>query len=440
MLKRSGACYNADKPREQIEVSLMKLIGLLSLCALGYWLFMLWDTLRSRRWMFSLPHFAGNTALQTLIRRMSPSGDPREELARKQALFDYPLVSVIIAAKEEESTIADTVKHLLNQTYPRLEIIAVNDRSQDATGSKLDELRNWSESRDGIAIPLRIIHITSLPSGWIGKNHALYQGYAQARGSILLFTDADVLFAPDAVSDAVAYLQQERADHLTLAPRMTTRGFWLKAFVQYFFFTLCLYIRPWRSNDDLQHEHGMGVGAFNMMTRKAYEKIGTHRDFAMRPDDDLELGRRVKRLRLRQRLASGASHIEVEWYKNLPEAIRGLEKNLFSGFGYRLWLAGLGILGQLLLFFLPLVGWLWAPGWAAWGFGASALLLLIVYLLLIRSITGEGGRELVALPATILLLVYVVLRSVLLTLSQGGIYWRGTFYSLRELRSMRSRE
>ncbi|WP_159885122.1 glycosyltransferase family 2 protein [Paenibacillus puerhi] len=417
----------------------MSLIGFLSLGVLGYWLFMLADTLRSRRWMFSLPHVKGNTptSIQTTVRSPADPTDRKQELARKQALFEYPLVSVIIAAKEEESTIADTVKHLLGQTYPRIEIIVVNDRSQDGTGLKLDELKSWSESRDGITVPLRIIHITSLPPGWIGKNHALYQGYVQARGKYLLFTDADVLFSPDTVSDAVAYMQQERADHLTLAPRMRTKGFWLTAFVRYFFFTLCLYIRPWRSNDDLQHQHGMGVGAFNMLTRRAYEAIGTHRDFAMRPDDDLELGRRVKRRRLRQRLASGTEHIEVEWYTSLGEAIRGLEKNLFSGFGYRLWLAVLGIAGQLLLFLLPLFAWLWAPGWTAWCFGASGLLMIAVYIRLIRSITGEGGRELVALPATILLLVYVVGRSVWLTISQGGIYWRGTFYSLKELRAMR---
>ncbi len=288
----------------------------LALAALGYWLFMLLDVLRARRWMFKLPRYAGHPTIPAQPKRS----------ADKQAPSLPPLVSIIIAAKEEESTIADTVKHLLDQTYPRIEIIAVNDRSRDSTGRKLDELRRWSENRGDLHIPVRIIHITSLPSGWIGKNHALYQGYAQARGKYLLFTDADVKFAPNTVSDAVHYLQEEQADHLTLAPRMRMRGFWLKAFVQYFFFTLGLYVRPWRSNDDFQHKHGMGIGAFNLITRHAYERIGTHKALAMRPDDDLQLGRLVKRARLRQRLASGADHIEVEWYATLHDAVRGLEK------------------------------------------------------------------------------------------------------------------
>ncbi|WP_213055581.1 glycosyltransferase, partial [Escherichia coli] len=141
--------------------------------------------------MFKLPRYAGHPTIPAQPKRS----------ADKQAPSLPPLVSIIIAAKEEESTIADTVKHLLDQTYPRIEIIAVNDRSRDSTGRKLDELRRWSENRGDLHIPVRIIHITSLPSGWIGKNHALYQGYAQARGKYLLFTDADVKFAPNTVSD-----------------------------------------------------------------------------------------------------------------------------------------------------------------------------------------------------------------------------------------------
>ncbi|MCZ8515538.1 glycosyltransferase [Paenibacillus filicis] len=392
----------------------MRFIEVWALISLTYWVLMLADTLRARQWMLKLP-----------------ASDPGKTDS------EQPIVSVIIAAKEEEASIADTVKHLLNQSYPRVEIIAVNDRSKDATGRKLDELRRWSEGKRDIPIPLRIIHITSLPSGWLGKNHALYQGYLQARGSYLLFTDADIRFEPDTIRDAVQYMQQQHADHLTLAPRMISRGFWLKAFVQFFFFTFSLYVRPWRANDDFQHKHGMGVGAFNMLTRHAYERIGTHRAIALRPDDDLQLGMLVKQARLRQRLAAGTDHIAVEWYPSLREAVRGLEKNMFSGFGYRISVALLGAVGLLGLFLFPVIGMLTLGGWTAWAFGLSAVLLETVYFLLIRSILGQSGREILVFPATACLMCWVVLRSVWLTLRQGGIYWRGTFYSLKELKRMK---
>lgn len=408
----------------------MPIIKLLAILTFAYWIFMLWDTLQARKRMLSLPHAppdAYPAASNSHQARLNPAFSSQ----------DFPLVSVVIAAKEEEASIAETVRHLLHQTYPRLEIIAVNDRSQDGTGRKLEELRKWSEGKESIRIPLQIIHVTTLPAGWLGKNHALYQGYLQARGQYVLFTDADVLFRPDTIADAVHYMKANDVDHLTLAPDMIVKGFWLKAFVRYFFFTLSLYIRPWRSNIDSQHKHGMGIGAFNLLTRQAYEAIGTHRAFALRPDDDLVLGKRVKQARLRQRLASGREHIAVEWYKSLGEAIRGLEKNLFSGFHYKLGLAFLGVMGQLALFLFPFLALFLAGGWASWLFGASILVMLFVYFRLVHSLTGTAGSEVLVFPLTVGLLSYIVIRSVWLTLRQDGIHWRGTYYSLDELKKMR---
>ncbi|MCZ8523536.1 MULTISPECIES: glycosyltransferase [Paenibacillus] len=413
----------------------MRFFLLWALAALGYWLVLLWDTLRAKKWMFTLPLSEGNTRINPQ-ENLTASPDPA---LRRAAASEAPLVSVIIAAKEEESSIADTVRHLLSQNYPRLEIIAVNDRSRDATGRKLDELRRWSESKSDITVPLRVIHITTLPQGWLGKNHALYQGYLQARGKLLLFTDADVRFHPNTVADSVRYLQEEQADHLTLSPDMPVKGIWLRAFVDYFFFTLCLFLRPWRANDDFQFKQGMGIGAFNLLTRYGYEKIGTHRAIAMRPDDDLQLGRLVKQARLRQRLASGHDHIAVEWYKSLRGAVEGLEKNLFSGFGYRTGIAVLAVLGQLGLFLFPVLGML-LPGGTASICALAVVTMAAVYLLLLRSLTGKPGWTALLLPAMTGLLCYVVVRSVWLTLKQGGIYWRGTFYSLQELRRMQEED
>ncbi|WP_282939750.1 glycosyltransferase [Paenibacillus sp. RC67] len=408
----------------------MPIIKLLAILVFIYWIIMLWDTLQARKRMLSLPHAPPETyvsASSSLRTKSNPAMNPQET----------PLVSVIIAAKEEEASIVETVKHLLHQTYPRLEIIAVNDRSQDGTGHKLEELRKWSEGKEHIDIPLKIIHVTTLPAGWLGKNHALYQGYMQSRGQYVLFTDADVLFQPDTIADAVHYMRANEVDHLTLAPNMIINGFWLKAFVMYFFFTLSLYVRPWRSNIDSQHKNGMGIGAFNLLTRNAYETIGTHQAFALRPDDDLVLGMRVKQAKLKQRLVSGKEHIAVEWYKSLGEAIHGLEKNLFSGFHYKLSLAFMAVIGQLILFLLPFIALFFAGGWASWVYGLSICIMLYVYFRLVHSLTGIGGSEVLVLPLTVVLLCYIVARSVWLTLRQDGIHWRGTYYSLDELKKMR---
>lgn len=388
----------------------MRLLDALAAITLLYWLAMLGTAIAGLKLLRPLPRSTNHMA-------------------------DAPLISVIIAAKEEEATIAETVRHLLAQNYTRLEIIAVNDRSVDETGVRLDELKRWSEQRPLTPIPLRVVHVTSLPDGWLGKNHALYQGYLQAKGTYLLFTDADVRFSLTTIGDAVHFIQSSGADHLTIAPSMIARSFWLRAFVQYFMFSLFLFLRLWRANDDRQHKFGTGIGAFNLISRKAYETIGTHKALAMRPDDDLRLGLLVKQARFKQRLAIGKHHLEVEWYPTLREAIKGLEKNMFSGFGYRLPLAMFGILGQLFAFFGPFAGLLLLPRWSGVAYTLSAAIMIGLYVRTTRRLSRYSGSDAIALPVSVWMLVVILSRSVYLTIRRGGIYWRGTFYSLSRLRN-----
>jgi glycosyltransferase involved in cell wall biosynthesis len=347
-----------------------------------------------------------------------------------------PLVSVIIAAKEEQESIQETIRYLHQQSYERLEIIAVNDRSSDATGARMDVLKAWSDRRTDTGPALKVIHITHLPAGWLGKNHALYQGYLQAKGSYILFTDADVRFEPHAIRDAVAYAIKEQADHVTLLPKLIAKTFWLKAFVHYFLFSLCWVVPPWTGNDDRQHKRGIGVGAFNLLRRDAYEGIGTHRALTMRPDDDLRLGMLIKQGGFKQRVAIGTRRITVEWYPSLHEAFRGLEKNLYSGFGYRLGFAVTGIVGQFMLFAWPFLALLWSRGPAWILYLVADLLLLTAYILHVRAFNEEQGREAAVLPVSVFLFIGVLLRSVVLAHVRKGVYWRGTFYSLAELRRL----
>ncbi|RTE04408.1 glycosyltransferase [Paenibacillus whitsoniae] len=387
----------------------MSILSLTALVGLLYWLYVTREVFQSKHLFGTLPK--------------------AERLPDKP-----PLVSVIIAAKEEEGSIQDTVRYLLSQNYPRLEIIAVNDRSMDRTGVKLDELRKWSEGTSGIATPLRIIHITQLPQGWLGKNHALYQGYLQARGQYLLFTDADITFAPDTIADSIAYMQKEDVQHLTLTPTMTARGPLLRGFVHFFLFAFALFVRPWRANLESAREPGIGIGAFNLVKRTAYEAVGTHRAIALRPDDDLQLGIALKRAGFRQRLLSGKHLLRVEWYPSLREAIRGLEKNLFSGFRYSYLIALVACLGQLVGFLLPWLGMLLLWDWRGAVFAVNVILQIWLYRRLMQQLMSRHGDEAYLLPVSAALMLYTMIRSVWLTWRQGGIYWRGTFYALHDLK------
>lgn len=345
-----------------------------------------------------------------------------------EPLDEEPLVSVIIPARNEEEAIGQTIASLVRQTWRNLEIIVVNDRSTDRTG---DVAEQWA---GGANPKVKVVHVDTLPDGWLGKNYAMYTGYRHADGDVLLFTDADIAFHPDAIRSAMDVLRRDRADHVSLIPYFVARSFWLRGFVHFFGATLYLSRPPWKPNDDRQTRDGIGIGAFMMLTRDAYERIGTHRELKLRPDDDLQLGIRIKRRGLRQRYLIGTGHLRVEWYPSLSAAVRGLEKNIFAGIGYSMTALFFVLFAMLLFHVLPYAG-VWVPGgWHQALFALSILSMLGVYGLYTVRVSNDKPYDLVLLPLFALMYLYVFVRACVLTLTRGGMDWRGTFYTLEELK------
>ena len=349
------------------------------------------------------------------------------------AISTAPLLSIIIAAKDEEKSIVQTLESLINQKYENVEIIVVNDRSTDNTAINIEKFIKGINSGCSNQ-KVKVIHIDELPVGWLGKNYALFQGYLRSSGDYLLFTDADILFSPDTIGSAMAFFQKNKVSHLTLLPYLKSQQFWLRGFIHLFIFSLYLSKWPWKSNDDRQTQHGIGVGAFNLISRQAYEKIGTHKGIALRPDDDLQLGMNVKKNGLKQRVLVGKNYIEVEWYRSFSAMLKGLEKNIYAGLDYSLFKLFCVILGMLVFYIFPFLGLGFLDGWLAVVNGVSILLILILYLIYTRKLFKEWGYDVLFFPINVILLIYVFIRSCLITIYSGGISWRGTFYSLKELK------
>lgn len=340
--------------------------------------------------------------------------------------LDGPKVSVIVAALNEGPHIERALQSLLEQQYRDLEIIAIDDRSTDDTGAILDRLAA-SQPR------LRVIHVTELPPHWLGKNHALHVGAVAATGEYLLFTDADVVFAPDAIARTVAFAREHRIDHLTLGPEIETPGLLLTMVVNFFSLGFLLYYRPWHAEDPKRQEH-IGVGAFNLVRTALYREFGGHARIALRPDDDIKLGRLVKLAGGRQRVVSGIGIVRVKWYASVGELARGLRKNTFAGLHYNLPLAIGAIIVQLIGNVWPFVALFVTSGAVWWLNAAAALLLMSMYALVAY---GGGGTKpwlAIGYPIAALIFVYIVVVAVWMTVSRGGIEWRGTFYSLDELK------
>lgn len=349
----------------------------------------------------------------------------REFPGTLQPVTHQPPVSIVVAARDEAAAIEKAMRSLLALDYPALELIAVDDRSADSTGAILDRLAT-EDAR------LKVLHVRELPSGWLGKNHALALGAGEATGELILFADADVEFAPTVLRDAVAVLEGEQLDHLALAPGLRLPGAWLAACVAYFGRQFYIFLRPWRARDPRSSAY-IGVGAFNLVRASAYRAVGGHERIALRPDDDLKLGKLLKLARFRQDLRHAPDALSVQWYGSVGEFVRGLEKNVLASLDYH---GLLGLAGLAALFSLEALPWiLLATGDSPVRWTALAAIAVVVGTLAaaLREARAPLYAALLA-PAAAAVFVYAFARSILLTYARGGIVWRGTFYPLAELR------
>src|SRR5260370_4879251 len=195
---------------------------------------------------------------------------------------ECPSVSILFAERDEEDKLPAALATLMEIDYPNLEVIAVDDRSNDSTGRILDEF-TAEHSR------LRVVHVSRLPSGWLGKPHALLKAYEASTSDWLLFTDADVRFKPDVLRRAMALAKVRGLDHLTLMGDVEMVGFWETVLITFFGMAFNIATDPYRVANPNSRMY-IGVGAFQLLKRSAYEGSGTHRRLAMEVVDDMKLG------------------------------------------------------------------------------------------------------------------------------------------------------
>jgi glycosyltransferase involved in cell wall biosynthesis len=348
-------------------------------------------------------------------------------LSRVQPLPDsaLPSISVLFSARNEAEKMPAALRSMLALDYPTYEVIAVDDRSTD---SAREILREFSLA----CKHLRTARVETLPKGWLGKPHGLQTAYERSTGEWLVFTDADVHFHPQLVRRAVSLALGRGWDHLTIFPLMEMYGFWEKAFLSYFLLGGLMFTRAWSVPDPKSGAYA-GAGAFQLVRRSVYEAIGTHRRLALEVVDDMKLGRLVKERGFLSGVALPDDLVRLRWHSGVCNIVRGTEKNFFAASGFRWHIAAAHIGSILLISVLPFLAVLLTRGWAQLLAGvavASAVLLQAWAARLARVSPLYGLTH----PFGALLISYMAARSAYLTLRQGGIYWRGTFYPLEELR------
>jgi hypothetical protein len=334
-------------------------------------------------------------------------------------------VSVLFAARDEAEKLPGALKTLLALDYPRYEVIAVDDRSTDRTGEILDQAASQSHV-------LKSVHVTSLPSGWLGKPHALQQAYGKSTGEWLVFTDGDVHFAPDLLRRVMVLAETKKWDHLTLLGALDMFSFGERIAVTFFGMAFVMGTRPWAASNPKSRGYN-GVGAFQLIRRSAYEAIGTHRQLALEVVDDMKLGKLVKEGGFRSGAAKAGDAVKVHWHSGVGNMIRGTTKNFFAAAGYKVRVTSIQIFGLLMMCVFPVGALPFTHGLARL-FDAVAIALPLI---VAGGATQQARTPLlfaVTYPIGALLFAWMLLRSMVVTLWRGGIEWRGTFYPLEELK------
>ncbi|MCB0712033.1 MAG: glycosyltransferase [Ignavibacteriae bacterium] len=338
-----------------------------------------------------------------------------------------PKVSVLIPARNEEGNIAACISSLLHQTYPNLEVIVLNDSSEDRTEEILLKLRERRPE-------LTILRGLPLPPGWIGKNWACHQLSAACSGELLVFTDADTVHRPESIASLVAFAERSGVSFFSGVPLQRMDSFWENVVIPMTQFLYFAYLPNRWITTKRDPRFSATNGQLLCTTRTAYNAIGGHEQVKEVIIEDVALGHRAKKLGIRTALAAAVDTVECKMYGSLSEIIAGFSKNFFPGLGYN-WMLLIGfVLFTLALYIAPL-GFLVA-GILQGNFSLTLFWMPISQLttgITIRLLTArtfkQERRYTLLHPLSSLMAIIIGINSARLSLRKGGMVWKGRVYS-----------
>jgi hypothetical protein len=248
----------------------------------------------------------------------------------------------------------------------------------------------------------------------------------------VLFTDADVQFHPESLRRAISLVQERKLDHLTLMCAVEMHGFWEKTLITFFGLGFHVATNP-NNVENPRSRSYVGIGAFQLVRRSAYEKSGMHRRLALEVVDDMRLAKNIKQAGFRSCVGVAQKHISVRWHAGAGNIVRGVTKNFFAAANYSLGTVAAQSFGIFCTNILPFLALPFLHGWAL-AFDAIAVAAALGLHAGVAVVMRVSPFYAVTDPLGAMLFTYMLLRSTAVTLWQGGIVWRGTFYSLERLR------
>ena len=333
-----------------------------------------------------------------------------------------PRVSLLVPARNEARSIEGCVRGLLAQDYPDFEVIILDDESTDGTGEILARI-TAEDSR------LRVIHGQPLPAGWLGKNWACQQLSQAATGDYLLFTDADTHHHPLMLRDSIAAALSTNADLLSGMPHQEVKTWSEQLLVPILAWSFMAFIPLALAERVRAAFLSVSIGQYLLFRRSAYDASGGHTAVRDKVVEDFELARNIKKAGLHWRFIDATTRIHCRMYHNFREVFDGLSKNLYVVFGnvffFALaWMAlVISFLEPQLILLLALLG---VPLPAKL---APLAVLAIGQAILLWGLTdlrfGFPIKQAALYPLTIVLSVFIGLRSMFAHLFKRGVTWKG---------------
>ena len=339
-----------------------------------------------------------------------------------------PLVSILVPARnEQDRVLADCIRSILAQDYGRFEVIAVNDRSTDGTGTILETLATDDDR-------LLVIEGEEPPAGWLGKPYAMQQALNHARGEWILATDADMIFDKAALRTALDRTLEEKGDAMTLIPHFEAGSFWERVMIPTWAWVLLMFTLFYRISNP-KTQGAVGIGGFFLMRRAVLERVGGYEALKDEVMEDVRLAEMIKRSGARLFTEHAPNLLSTRMYRNFGEMWECSTKNWFSGMKFSLPLALSGVFSMYLMSVVPpLIALASVIGIAA---GASARLwvllipsalswLLQILVLVMASLRSEVSPAYALTAPLGLSLLYAMLFDSSIRITTGkGVTWKG---------------
>ncbi len=353
----------------------------------------------------------------------------------------WPLISILVPARNEEPNIWRCVDSLLNQNYPNFEVIVLNDGSTDQTAGILQKLKAL-HTRAG---RLRIVDGRPLPAGWIGKCWACHQLSDEAKGEWLLFTDADTNHRAGALTAAFLLAEERHADLVSLWPHQVTDSAGERLVVPLIQLILVGYCPLWLIDTVRSPRMVAACGQYMLWKKESYRKAGGHEAVKSHLVEDVGLAARVMKENMRLVNADATEAVSTRMYRSFHELWLGLTKNFYTGFGGRPLPFFVFLFFQTLPLLLPWVilgisiaqwqpsaghnpaesGFLFLPFLLDHAFPVLTILLGFLVHGIPAMRYRQAGMSALLYPLSELLLLLIGLSSFVKTISRQGVEWKG---------------